>query len=129
MHSGKPYEERGDSQSMITFLTATKRIASGCEDMDGSEAPVETVLDLVQSYEEETFEENSAGNTIIERGIESLAKQIEKMNVKLDQRQIFLDKKENVNNDFFKSIKDDGIKLLVVQNNRSISDWCTGTNQ
>ena len=48
VHPGKPYPERGDSQSMITFLTATKRIASGDEDMDGFEAPVETALDVVQ---------------------------------------------------------------------------------
>ena len=72
MHPGKPYQERGDSKSMITILTSTKRIASGDEDMDGSEAPVKTALDLVQSDEEETYEENSAGNKIIERGIESL---------------------------------------------------------
>ena len=51
---------------MITFLTTTKRIASGDENMDGSEAPVETALDLVQSDEEETYEENSAGSKIIE---------------------------------------------------------------
>ena len=36
MHPGKPYQERGDSQSMLTFLTATEIIASGDEDMDGS---------------------------------------------------------------------------------------------
>ena len=47
---------------MITFLTATKRICSGDEDMDGSEALVETALDLVQSDEEKTYEENSADN-------------------------------------------------------------------
>ena len=47
---------------MITFLTVTKRIASGDEDMDGSEASVETALDLVPSDEEETFEKNSASN-------------------------------------------------------------------
>ena len=29
VHPDKPYQERGDSQSMITFLTSTKRIASG----------------------------------------------------------------------------------------------------
>ena len=52
VHPGKPYQERGES--MITFLTATKRIVSGDEDMDSSEAPVETALDLEQSYEEET---------------------------------------------------------------------------
>ena len=51
VHPGKPYQARNDSQGMITFLTATKRIASGDEDMDGSEAPVETALDLVQSDE------------------------------------------------------------------------------
>ena len=89
VHLGKPYQKRGDSQIMITFLTATKRIASGDEDMDGSEAPVETALDLVQSDEEETYEENSAGNKIIIRGIESFAKK----NVKLNLRQIFPDKK------------------------------------
>ena len=49
VHPGKPYQERGDSQSMITFLTATKRIASDDEDRDSSEAPVETALDLEQS--------------------------------------------------------------------------------
>ena len=48
VHPGKPYQARSDSQGMITFLTATKRIASGDEDMDGSEAPVETALDLIQ---------------------------------------------------------------------------------
>ena len=26
VHPGKPYQERGASQSMITFLTSTKRI-------------------------------------------------------------------------------------------------------
>ena len=62
VHSGKPYQERGDSQRMITFLTATKRIVSGDEDKDSSEAPVETALYLEQSYEEETYEENSPGN-------------------------------------------------------------------
>ena len=69
VYPGKPYLERSDSQSMFTFLTATKRIASGDENMDSSEAPVETALDLVQSDEEETFEENPAGNKIIKRGI------------------------------------------------------------
>ena len=60
---------------MITFLTATKIIASGDEEMDSSEAPVETALDLVQSDEEGIYQENSAGNKISERGIKSLAKQ------------------------------------------------------
>ena len=46
MHPGKPYQERRDSQSMITFLTSTKRIASGDGNMDSSEAPVETALEL-----------------------------------------------------------------------------------
>ena len=73
MQPGKSYQERGDNQSMITFLTATKRLGSGDEDMDGSEAPVETALDLVQSDEEETYEKKSAGNKIIEREIESLS--------------------------------------------------------
>ena len=74
VHPGKPCQERGDSQSMITFSTATKRIASGDEDMDSSEAPVETALDLVQSDEDGTYQENSAGNKIIKRKITSLAK-------------------------------------------------------
>ena len=69
MHPGKPYQERGDSQSMITFLTATKRIASGYEDMHDSEAPVETALVLVQSDKEETYEENSADHKIIQISI------------------------------------------------------------
>ena len=51
LHPGKPCQERGDCQSMITFLTTTKKIAWGDEDMDSSEAPVETALDLVQSDE------------------------------------------------------------------------------
>ena len=93
MHPGKPCQERGDSQSMIAFSTPIKRIAVGDENMDGSEALVETALDLVQSDEEKTYDENYAGNKRIERGIESLAKQIEKINVKLDLRQIFPDKK------------------------------------
>ena len=59
VHPGKPYQERGDSQSLITILTSTKRIASGDEDMDGSEAPVKTALDLVQSDEEETYEKGN----------------------------------------------------------------------
>ena len=57
---------------MITILTSTKRIASGDEDMDSSEAPFMTALDLVHSDEEETYEEDSAGNKIVEMGIESL---------------------------------------------------------
>ena len=48
VHPGKPCQERGDSQSMITFLTATKRMDSGDQDMDSSEAPVETALDVVE---------------------------------------------------------------------------------
>ena len=74
VHPGKPCQERGDSQSMITFLTATKRIDTGDEDMNSSEAPVETALDLVQSDEEGKYQENSAGNKISERGIQSLTK-------------------------------------------------------
>ena len=88
---------------MITFLTATKRIASGDENMDGFEAPVETALDLVQSDEEETYEENSAGSKIIEMGKESVSKQREKINVKLDLRQIFPDKKVNINKELYKN--------------------------
>ena len=65
---------------------------SGDEVMDGSEAPVETALDLVHSDEEETYEENSAGRKIIESGIESLSKQREKIKVNFDLRQIFTDK-------------------------------------
>ena len=55
MHPGKPYQERGDSQSMLTFLTATEIIASGDEDMDGSEAPAETTPDLAHSNDEENM--------------------------------------------------------------------------
>ena len=88
---------------MITFLTATKRIASDDEDMDGFESPVETALDLVESDEEETYEENSAGCKIIEIGIESLSKQREKINVKFDLRQIFPDKKVNINKELYKN--------------------------
>ena len=73
VYPGKPYQERGDSQSIFTFLTATKRLASGDEDMDSVEAPVETGLDMVQSDEKETHKEHSAGNKIIERGITSFA--------------------------------------------------------
>ena len=51
VYTGKPYQERGDCQSMITFLTATKRKAWGDDDMDSSEAPVEIALDLLQSDE------------------------------------------------------------------------------
>ena len=57
VHLGKPYQESGDSQTIITFLTVIKRIGSGDEDMDGCEAPVETALDLVQSDIEETYGE------------------------------------------------------------------------
>ena len=44
VHPGKPYQKKGDSQGMVTFLTATKILVSGDEDMDGSEAPVETKI-------------------------------------------------------------------------------------
>ena len=64
---------------------------------------------LTWNNHEETYEENSAGNKIIERGIKSLAKQIEKIYVKLDQRQIFPDKKENINNELYQITKDDDI--------------------
>ena len=32
VHFGKPYQERGDGQSMVIFSTTNQRIASGDED-------------------------------------------------------------------------------------------------
>ena len=32
VHSGKPYQERGEGQSMVIFSTTNQRIASGDED-------------------------------------------------------------------------------------------------
>ena len=47
VHSDKPYQQRGDSQGMAPYSTATKILVSCDEDMDGSQAPVETTPDLV----------------------------------------------------------------------------------
>ena len=48
--------------------------------------------------------------------------------MKLDKRQLSLDKKENINNEIHQNTKDDDIRLLGVKNNRSISDLYTGAN-
>ena len=48
--------------------------------------------------------------------------------MKLDKIQIFHDKKENINYELYQNSKDDVIRLLVVKNNRSISDLCTWAN-
>ena len=116
---GKPYQERGDNESMITYLTATKRIVV---------MRIWMVLKLLlrqrltwyNQMKKKHMKKKTAGNKIIEREIESLSKQREKINEKVDLRQIFPDKEENINKELYKNTKDEDIRLLVVKNNKSI---------
>ena len=88
VHPGQPYRERGESQTMNTFFAPNQqRIASGDEDMDGPETLDEAVSGQVPSDSEQGDEEIVTGTKRIEEGIESIAKQLETISVKLDNKQ------------------------------------------